>query len=199
MTDPDPLIPGDKRALRAAAKTARAAAKLAAPQAGARLAEQFLSHVPVPGGSLIGGYWPIGDEIDVLPLMAALHGRGLPLALPTVEGAGLPLRFRAWRPGDEMAPGAHGIAAPPPGAAIVQPSLLLVPLLAFDAQGWRLGYGAGYYDRTLEAYAAAGAAVTAVGVAYAAQRVGSVPHDGGDVPLDAVVTERGVEWFGGKA
>ena len=106
-----------------------------------------------------------------------------------------PLRFRAWRPGDDMAPGAHGISAPLPGAAIVQPSLLIVPLLACDAQGWRLGYGAGYYDRTLEAYAAAGTAVTAVGVAYAAQRVPLVPHDGGDVPLDALVTESGAQWF----
>jgi 5-formyltetrahydrofolate cyclo-ligase len=192
----------DKRALRAAAKTARAAAAQAAregaaPDAAARLAARFLAEVPLPAGAgrAIGGYWPIGDEIDVLPLLAALHGRNLPLALPTVVAPGAPLVFRAWRPGDEMAPGAHGIAAPLADAPVVTPDLLIVPLLAFDSEGWRLGYGAGYYDRTLEALAAAGRPVTAVGVAFSVQEVPHVPHDGGDVRLNAVVTEAAARWF----
>ncbi|MFN4281008.1 MAG: 5-formyltetrahydrofolate cyclo-ligase [Alphaproteobacteria bacterium] len=188
-------IADDKRALRAAAKTARAAAKLAAPEAALRLAERFLAHVPLADGEAVGGYWPIGDEIDVLPLLAALHARGRALALPVVEGPGRPLTFRAWRPGDAMAAGAHGIAAPLPAADIRVPGLLIVPLLAFDRRGWRLGYGAGYYDRTMEAYAAAGRACRAVGVAYAAQEAPAVPHDDGDAPLDAVVTEAAVHWF----
>jgi len=190
----------DKRALRAAAKSARAAAKAAAPEAPARLAARFLDGIALPAGAaaknyVIGGYWPIGDEMDVLPLFAALQGRGVALALPVVAAPGTPLSFRSWRPGDEMAPGAHGISAPLPSAETVIPSLLVVPLLAFDREGWRLGYGAGYYDRTLEAYAAAGRAVTAVGVAYAAQEVPQVPHDGGDFRLDAVVTEAAIYQF----
>jgi len=179
----------DKRALRAAAKTARAAAKAAAPQAPARLAARFLDTIPIAAGTVVGGYWPIADEMDVLPLLAGLRGRGCSIALPVVEAPGRPLSFRAWRPGDALAPGAHGIAAPLPSAAPLAPDLLIVPLLAFDRQGWRLGYGAGYYDRTLEAFAAAGRAVMAVGVAYAAQEVPAVPHHGGDVRLDALVTE----------
>ena len=144
---------------------------------------------------MVGGYWPIGDEIDVLPLLAALRERGLSLALPVVAAPGLPLSFRAWRPGDELAPGAHGIAAPLASVETVVPGLVIVPLLAFDAQGWRLGYGAGYYDRTLEAFIAAGQAVMAVGVAYAGQEVPAVPHDGGDVRLDALVTEAATYQF----
>ena len=185
----------DKRALRAAAKTARAAAKAAVPDAAARLAARFLATIPVAAGTVVGGYWPIGDEIDVLPLLAALRERGLSLALPVVAAPGLPLSFRAWRPGDELAPGAHGIAAPLASVETVVPGLVIVPLLAFDAQGWRLGYGAGYYDRTLEAFIAAGQVVMAVGVAYAGQEVPAVPHDGGDVRLDALVTEAATYQF----
>jgi 5-formyltetrahydrofolate cyclo-ligase len=185
----------DKRALRAAAKSTRAAAKAAAPEAPARLTARFLDAVLLTPGAVVGGYWPIGDEMDVLPLLGALRERGVSLALPVVAAPGTPLVFRAWRPGDEMAPGAHGISAPLPSAELVVPSLLIVPLLAFDAQGWRLGYGAGYYDRTLEAFAAAGRPVTAVGVAYAGQEVPEVPHDGGDVRLSAVVTEAAVYRF----
>lgn len=185
----------DKRALRAAAKSVRAAAKAAAPEAPVRLAARFLETIALPAGGIVGGYWPIGDEMDILPLLAALRERGVALALPVVAAPGRPLSFRTWRPGDEMAPGAHGISAPLPDAATVIPSLLVVPLLAFDAQGWRLGYGAGYYDRTLEAFAADGRAVTAVGVAYAAQEVPEVPHDGGDVRLDALVTEAATYQF----
>jgi len=185
----------DKRALRAAAKTARAAAKAAAPDAPARLAARFLETISVPDGATIGGYWPIGDEMDVLPLLAALRARGCPIALPAVVAPGQPLLFRSWRPGDVLAPGAHGISAPLPAAVTVVPDLLIVPLLAFDREGWRLGYGAGYYDRTLEAFAAAGQAVRAVGVAYAAQEVPQVPHDGGDVRLAALVTETATYQF----
>ena len=185
----------DKRALRAAAKTARAAAKAAVPDAAARLAARFLATIPVAAGTVVGGYWPIGDEIDVLPLLAALRERGLSLALPVGAAPGLPLSFRAWRPGDELAPGAHGIAAPLASVETVVPGLVIVPLLAFDAQGWRLGYGAGYYDRTLEAFIAAGQVVMAVGVAYAGQEVPAVPHDGGDVRLDALVTEAATYQF----
>lgn len=181
--------------MRAAAKSARAAAKAAAPDAPSRLAARFLANVPLAAGTVVGGYWPIGDEMDVLPLLAALHERAFTLALPVVAAPGTPLSFRAWRPGDEMAPGAHGISAPLPSAAPVVPSLLIVPLLAFDAQGWRLGYGAGYYDRTLEAFAAAGQAITAVGAAYDGQQVPEVPHDGGDMRLTAVVTETATYQF----
>ncbi|HEY4133841.1 MAG TPA: 5-formyltetrahydrofolate cyclo-ligase [Alphaproteobacteria bacterium] len=188
-------IADSKRRLRADAKSARAAACAAQANAPMHLAARFLAEVPLRPESMVGGYWPVGDEMDVRPLLQALHGEGMALALPAVVAPATPLAFHAWRPEDELAPGAHGIPAPLADAPLVIPDLMIVPLLAFDRQGWRLGYGAGYYDRTLEAFAAAGRAVTAVGVAYAAQELSEVPHDGGDCRLDAVVTDKATYWF----
>jgi 5-formyltetrahydrofolate cyclo-ligase len=188
-------IADTKRRLRTDAKSARAAARAAQSGAPMHLAARFLAEVPLRPEAVVGGYWPVGDEMDVRPLLQALHGEGMALALPTVTSRGTPLTFRAWRPGDVMTPGAHDIPAPLADAPPAIPDLLIVPLLAFDRRGWRLGYGAGYYDRTLEAFAAAGRAVTAVGVAYAAQELPQVPHDDGDRRLDAVVTDKATYWF----
>ena len=140
----------------------------------------------------IAGYWPIGDELDMRPLLATLATAGYLLALPLVVGRDHPLAFHRWRPDDALAAGAHGIAEPDPAVAPpVIPDIVITPLLAFDALGYRLGYGAGYYDRTLAALRAAGR-VLAVGVAFAAQQVDRVPHGRGDQRLDWVVTEAGV-------
>ncbi|BAE52028.1 5-formyltetrahydrofolate cyclo-ligase [Paramagnetospirillum magneticum AMB-1] len=139
---------------------------------------------------VVAGYWPLGDEIDPRPLMDALAARGHVLALPTVTQSGGILEFRPWSPGEALEPGPHGtwhpVARPPVG-----PQVLLVPLLAFDTRGFRLGYGGGYYDRTLGQLRRDGA-VCAIGLAFAAQEVDTVPTDPWDIALDLIATEHGV-------
>jgi 5-formyltetrahydrofolate cyclo-ligase len=157
--------------------------------AGDRLAAHFLEAVTVPDGAPVSGYWPIRTEIDVMPLLRALAARGHPVALPVVAGAGRPLVFRSWREGDAMEKGPYGISEPLATAPLLVPQILLVPLLAFDRAGYRLGYGGGFYDRNLATLRKAGPAV-AVGAAWAAQEVAAVPRDASDQKLDWVVTER---------
>jgi 5-formyltetrahydrofolate cyclo-ligase len=185
----------EKRALRAAARKARCAAALAdgtAPgPASQALRDHVLAAVPVKPGVVVSGYWPMGEEIDPRPLMEALAARGHPLALPAVRAAGEPLDFRAWAPGDALRPAGFGTSEPRREAALLQPAVLLVPLLAFDAAGYRLGYGGGFYDRSLAALRAAGD-ILAVGLAFAAQQVAAVPRESTDQPLDLVATEAGI-------
>jgi 5-formyltetrahydrofolate cyclo-ligase len=179
-----------KRALRMEAEIRRhEAATTDDGRAGARLAERFLDSVTVPAGAVVSGFWPIRTEIDVIPLLHALAARGHTLALPVVVGPARPLVFRAWREGDAMAEGPYGIREPLADVPEVAPHVLLVPLLAFDRAGWRLGYGGGFYDRSLAALRERSATM-AIGVAWAAQEVAAVPRDGRDQPLDWVVTER---------
>jgi len=144
-----------------------------------------------PGG-IIAGYWPLGDELDLRGLLTTLHGLGRTCALPVTpeEKDGL-LGFRQWAAGDELVPGPFGTTEPGPGAALVTPALVITPLLAVDRAGYRLGYGAGYYDRTLRLLRRSGA-VEVVGVGFAAQLVEHVPHDDGDERLDWVITEQGI-------
>lgn len=179
-----------KRALRKEAAARRSDAAAADDGgAGARLAERFLGAVTVPAGAPVSGFWPIRTEIDVMPLLRALAARGHAIALPVVVGPARPLVFRAWREGDAMAAGPYGIREPLDDAPEIAPHVLLVPLLAFDRAGYRLGYGGGFYDRSLAALRDRGTAM-AVGVAWAAQEVAAVPHDERDQPLDWVVTEQ---------
>jgi 5-formyltetrahydrofolate cyclo-ligase len=121
--------------------------------------------------------------------MARLAGRGHPLALPRLDGSGRPLRFLAWRAGDVLDAGAFGLMEPQPAQPELLPDLVLVPLLAFDRQGGRLGYGKGYYDRTLAKLRAGPRPPVAIGLAFADQEVADVPTGPHDVALDAVVTE----------
>lgn len=153
-----------------------------------RLLELFGSSVPVPAAAAVSGFWPMGEEIDIRPLMLALHREGHPIGLPATGPRGTILRFRRWDPATTLVSGVFGTREPPADAPEIVPQVLLVPLLAFDDAGCRLGYGGGYYDRTLAALRADGP-VTAVGVAFAAQRVEAVPHDIHDQPLDWIVTE----------
>jgi 5-formyltetrahydrofolate cyclo-ligase len=136
----------------------------------------------------VSGFWPIGSEVNVMPLLRALGDRGLDMALPVVPQRGKPLPFRRWRPDDPMDTGPFGIAEPQAAAPVIEPDILLVPLLAFDRAGGRLGYGGGYYDRTLAALRGR-KRILAVGVAYAAQECALVPCDAFDAPLDWVLTE----------
>jgi 5-formyltetrahydrofolate cyclo-ligase len=184
-------IEPDKAALRAAMARRRKAAASAADAgvAGGRLADRFEAALALPAGAPVSGYWPIGSEIDVRPLLERLARAGHPLGLPVVEGRGRPLLFRAWRPGEPLEPAGFGLAQPPADRPVVTPRVLLVPLLAFDRAGWRLGYGGGFYDRTLERLRAVEPATLAVGLAWAAQEVERVPLEPTDQRLDWIVTE----------
>lgn len=175
--------PGKKAAARKAAMVVRAAAHAmgqgdATAHLNAALAPQ--------AGRVLAGYMPMRTEIDPLPAMAAHRG---PVCVPVVQGPGQPLRFRRWTRDAAMVPGAYGAPVPQDGEWI-DPEVLIVPLLAFDLRGFRLGYGGGFYDRTLQLLRARGA-VVAIGFAYAAQQVAEVPAEPTDQPLDMVVTERG--------
>jgi 5-formyltetrahydrofolate cyclo-ligase len=157
------------------------------PGAAEALAEVVLRHCPPPAGTLLAGFWPMGDEIDIRPLMRCLEAAGHALALPVTPSRGQPLLFRRWRFGGPLVPGRFGTSVPPEDAEAVTPAALLVPLLAFDAAGLRLGYGGGYYDRTLAALPGA----WALGVAFAGQQVAKVPAGAHDVPLHGIATEAG--------
>ena len=177
-----------KRAMRREAIARRR--EVAAPDdAGARVIGNLLDSGAVPDGAAVSGFWPIGSEVDLQPLLLALAARGHVVALPVVVGRDRPLVFRAWREGDEMAEGPYGIREPLESAPEIAPQVLLVPLLAFDRAGYRLGYGGGFYDRSL-AMLREGGPVTAIGAAWAAQEVPAVPHDKNDQPLDWMLTER---------
>lgn len=188
MTADDPSLA--KKTLRPQALAARRQAHLALAGDAAR---RVRDHVLDSGltARVAAGYWPMGDELDIRPLLQALAGQGGAVALPVVVAPRRPLVFRAWTPGAPLQAGAHGTRHPAADAAVLVPDLLLVPLLAFDDRGYRLGYGGGYYDRTIQALRAE-RSLTVLGVAYAAQRLDAVPHDGNDQVMDGVVTELGV-------
>lgn len=175
---------------RAAAKRRREAAHAASPDAGARIAANLLRAISLPERAIVSGYCAMGDEADPLPSLLALAAGGHDLCLPVTPKRGLPLSFRLWRPGDALERGVWDIPVPPAAARDVEPSVLLVPLLAFDRAGYRLGYGGGYYDRTLAMLKEKGP-VLAIGIAYADQEVESVPREATDQRLDWIVTEDG--------
>ncbi len=173
-----------KQAMRRLALAAREAWDPVA--AGLALSQHVLRDRPPPPGAVVSGFWPIGREIDIRPLMLALHQRGHKIVLPVTPKRGNPLSFRLWRPGDVLQPERFGTFRPVGDPAV--PDFLLVPLLTFDRRGHRLGYGAGFYDRTLAGLPAR----YALGVAYAGQEVPEVPAGPSDVALDAVATDNGV-------
>jgi 5-formyltetrahydrofolate cyclo-ligase len=142
-------------------------------------------------GVIVSGFMPLKSEINPLPLMRKLEELGARLALPVVAGKGKPLVMRAWAWGEPLAAGVWGIREPKPQAPEVEPDILLVPLLAFDRAGHRIGYGAGYYDMTIAALRAK-KRVNAVGIAFSAQEVAKVPTTPQDARLDLVLTEREV-------
>jgi 5-formyltetrahydrofolate cyclo-ligase len=137
---------------------------------------------------LVGFYWPIRRELDPLPFVRRLIDAGGAAALPMVVGKGQPLEFRRWSPGTKMAVGVYDIPYPAEGPAVA-PDVLLVPLLGFDEAEYRLGYGAGYYDRTIASFTAQ---PRLIGVGFELGRLATIYPQPHDIPMDVVVTERGV-------
>ncbi len=179
-----------KRALRSAMLARRRSLGDEARRAAAiGLRDLFLLERPVEWPSVVSGFWPIREEIDIRPLMDALFEEGCRLALPVVQGRGQRLLFRAWRPGDALESGVFGTLQPPAASEPIEPDALLVPMLACDGEGWRLGYGGGFYDRTLEDLRRR-RKVTAIGVGFDLQLVPEVPHGADDQRLDWLLTDR---------
>ncbi|WP_395714787.1 5-formyltetrahydrofolate cyclo-ligase [Reyranella sp.] len=154
-----------------------------------RLCAAFFDEKPFALPAVVTAFWSINEEIDVRPLMHALVEAGCRLALPVVQGKRQPLVFRAWSPGDELEAGVFGTFHPFGHREVLEPDALLVPLLACDGEGWRLGYGGGFYDRTLTGLRAR-RRVTAVGVGYDEQVIEAVPHGPDDERLDWLLTDR---------
>lgn len=196
MTGPQQLVER-KAALRTQALGRRAGiAESYRTSAADPVATRVADELPLSPGAIVSGYWPLTGELDPRVAMARLGSRGHPLGLPRLDGSGQPLRFLAWRDGDVLDAGAFGLMEPQATQPELLPDLVLVPLLAFDRQGGRLGYGKGYYDRTLTKLRAGPRPPIAIGLAFADQEVEEVPTGPYDVALDAVVTERALLRFG---
>ncbi len=181
----------DRKALwRERLKPLRAEAAAARPDAAKHAARAFLDAINPGADDIVALYDPIRNELDTAPLADALAERGVGLALPVVEAKKAPLIFRRYKPGDPLIDGAYGEQVPPAPAPTVRPDIIVTPLLGFTRAGDRLGYGGGYYDRTLKSLRKTGALV-AVGYAFAAQDVDALPASPLDQRLDWVVTERG--------
>jgi len=168
-------------------RRAQAVAQAAAvkPQAEAAMGRLLDQSDLVAAGATVAAYLPIGDELDPMSILSDLNPR---ICLPVMTGKNAPLAFREWQAGNPLVTRKWGIREPDGGAAEARPDVLLVPLLAVDDCGYRLGYGGGFYDRTLALLRADGANVTAIGVALDCQRVEAVPHDAYDQPVDYVLT-----------
>ena len=156
-------------------------------------AAEIITAFDLTPGDIIAGYWPIKTEIDPRPLMAALANLGMATALPATPKPETPLIFHRWSEGDDVIAGLYGTSEPHPDAPVCYPQVLLVPLLAFDEAGYRLGYGGGFYDRSLAALRARGGRVMAMGIAYDAMQVAAVPIGPHDAKLDGILTESGLK------
>jgi len=181
-------IADKKAALRREAIARRDALPAAARQAATNALAARDFPLRIAPGTIVSGFMPLNSEINPLPLMKKLAAAGARLALPKIAGRGKPLVMREWRWGAPLEAGQWGIREPKADAAEVDPDILLVPLLAFDRAGHRIGYGAGYYDMTI-ARLRSRKTVTAVGIAFAAQEVPAVPATERDARLDLVLTE----------
>ena len=151
---------------------------------------RYADALPVGEGAIIGAYHALPEEADPALLLQALAAKGRHIAFPRIAAKGLPLEYHRIPDGEVLSPGAFGIHEPLDHWPRVHPDLLLVPLLAFDARGHRLGYGGGFYDRTLALLN-----IPAIGIAYAGQEVASLPDEPHDRTLDMILTEQGLRRF----
>ena len=185
-----------KADLRKQAAPRRAALMESDPDAPERLAAQAGIIINIAqrdeAARIVAAYMPIRSELSPLPLVSALEAHGIMTAMPETRAPGKPLVFRRWTPGDDLVDGPYGTRQPSPTAPTVVPGVILAPMLAFDSDCWRLGYGGGFYDHTLAGLRGAGRSVTAIGIAYDGQLVDKVPVGPFDVALDAVLTPSGL-------
>lgn len=188
--------PVTKETLRKTALARRLELPAEAQKEAARgMMKNFFASIPLADKAVIAGYWPVRGEMDVLPLLTDIHAQGHVCALPHVVDQRIPLVFFRWEPSMPMVGGAFGIREPDPAySSRVIPDVVLLPLLAFDDTGHRLGYGAGFYDRTLE-YLGTIRRPLAVGMAYSFSQQDKLPVDVHDHQMDFVVTEKEVFTF----
>jgi 5-formyltetrahydrofolate cyclo-ligase len=188
-----------KRDLRRQAIAARTAlvSDLDTAAAASAVCERFIAEFSPKPGAVVSAFWPVGDEFDIKPTIEALHRCGCVVALPVVTVKHMPLTFRVWEPGTSLIVSSFGIPEPGTDRPPATPDISLVPLLAFDAEGYRLGYGGGYYDRTLQQLRMLrrDPPFLAVGVGYAGQERARLPREPFDQPLDWIVTEQATHRF----
>ncbi|HEX3442603.1 MAG TPA: 5-formyltetrahydrofolate cyclo-ligase [Pseudolabrys sp.] len=189
VTSPDTIVSDHKTQVRTEALALRDALPAEARAAAAEAIAARPFPIAVPRGAIVSGFMPLKSEINPLPLLRQLADAGARLALPCIAGRGKPLIMRAYAFGDEFARGQWGIREPLPSAAEIDPDIVIVPLAAFDKTGNRIGYGAGYYDMTINALRAK-KTITTIGIAFAAQQFPAVPATERDERLDLVLTEK---------
>jgi len=191
-----------KRDLRKQAIAARSAlvAGLDREAAAQAVRDRFIAEFSPKPGTVVSAFWPVGDEFDIKPTIEALHRCGCVVALPVVTVKHMPLTFRVWEPDTQFILSSFSIPEPGPDRPPATPDISLVPLLAFDGEGYRLGYGGGYYDRTLQQLRLLrrDPPFVAIGVAFAGQETARLPHEPFDQPLDCVITEQATRRFGRK-
>ncbi|MGH6934229.1 MAG: 5-formyltetrahydrofolate cyclo-ligase [Dongiaceae bacterium] len=188
------VLDASKRALRFDMTARRRDAAPSLGHAGSAARDRLIAAIKLPPQAAVSGYWPLADEFDPRPILQRLNELGHDIGLPVVLGRGQPLLFRRWRPGMNLVQGSFKVMTPPPESPELVPNVVLAPILAFDRAGYRLGYGGGFYDRTLARLRANGE-VLAIGTAFAMQEVPEVPHDDTDQPLNWIVTEREARAF----
>jgi len=183
-------LQSEKNSLRQELKTRRDWLKENKGPFGCELEKHFLSAFSLPVGSIVAGFLPIQSEPDLLTLLSTLHEQGITVCLPEIEGKHTPLNFRKWAPTDNLKDGPYGLKEPEKAAENLLPTHMLVPCIAVDKSGFRLGYGAAYYDITLNRYPAGKRPVT-IAVAYDDLVVPKVPCEDHDIAVDYILTETG--------
>jgi 5-formyltetrahydrofolate cyclo-ligase len=184
-------VSSQKSELRTEALAKRDALPAAERQQGAETIAARPFPIAITPGTIVSGFMPMRSEINPLPLLRKLAPQGAQFALPVIQGRGKPLLMRAWSFGAPLEARQWGIKEPANDAPVVDPDILIVPLACFDRAGHRIGYGAGYFDKTIRALRAK-KSVTAVGLAFAAQEIPRVPATAFDEKLNLVLTEREV-------
>jgi 5-formyltetrahydrofolate cyclo-ligase len=152
----------------------------------------LMAALPLVPESVVAAFWPLGAELDTRPLFYALNALGIITGLPRMAGKGQHLAFHRHRPGDALLEGPMRVLEPLPTAPPLVPTIVVVPMLAFDNEGFRLGYGGGFYDRTLPAL---GSDPVAIGLAFELQHIAALPHEPNDVRLQTIVTDKGAHHF----